>query len=60
MITATAVATTFGLKAEGWVIDLLEGAGYQVIRATEVDDKVRKVDFWVRSTEMLGCYSVFR
>ncbi len=39
--------TTFGLKAEGWIIELLVAEGYRVIRATEEDDKIHKVDFWV-------------
>jgi hypothetical protein len=38
---------TFGLKAESWIIEFLVAAGYQVIRSTELDDKVHKVDFWV-------------
>ncbi|MDI6603330.1 MAG: hypothetical protein QME57_04495 [Patescibacteria group bacterium] len=37
----------FGLRAEKWVVEMLVAAGYQVIPATEVEDKVHKVDFWV-------------
>jgi hypothetical protein len=39
--------TSFGLRAEGWAVELLLSAGYQVIRATEEEDKVHKVDFWI-------------
>ena len=37
----------FGLKAEGWIIEIMKVAGYRVTRSTELDDKVHKVDFWV-------------
>ncbi len=37
----------FGHLAENWVIDLLVANGNNVIPATEVEDKVHKVDFWV-------------
>lgn len=38
----------FGHRAESWVIDLLIANGNQVVPATEVDDRVHKVDFWLR------------
>ncbi len=37
----------FGLQAEEWAVELLTSNGHQVIRATDVDDKIYKVDFWV-------------
>jgi len=43
----TTIATTFGLRAESWIVELLVANGYQAIHATAVDDKVHKVDFWV-------------
>lgn len=38
----------FGLQAEGWMVELLKRNGVEVRRATRVEDRVFKVDFWVR------------
>jgi hypothetical protein len=48
MTTCTAQRVTFGLQAEGWIIQFLSEAGYQVKKSTVLDDKERKIDFWVQ------------
>jgi len=38
---------TFGLKAEGWMVELLRKAGFQVLKGSLVEDRIYKIDFWV-------------
>ena len=38
----------FGLKAEEWMVELLDRNGTEVRRATRAEDEKFKIDFWVR------------
>jgi hypothetical protein len=38
----------FGLQAERWMEEILDRAGYEVRHATWREDRIFKVDFWVR------------
>jgi hypothetical protein len=38
----------FGLKAEKWIISILKSNGFSVIKSSDIEDLIFKVDFWIQ------------